>query len=184
MNLTDMAGGRLSQAKVFAARMKADPRSVSEQEVVQALTILPEYYFRSRRGVHMHGVGGAADWLEYEILLWQLSELVRTWVKGNRKRGEIKCVLDAVAAIVLDKRLAKGRQHFILILGEYGGKGYADMLGQALNDPDVSGHAVKALVRSRAPGYVTLVERLLSEPKPAWVRSAARKYVAMMREQG
>jgi hypothetical protein len=175
-------GDSVKEAENVVRKLKADPRTVTDEDVVQALRVLPGHYFQTRGDVYMQAVRGAADWLGYESLLWELSELIRGWLKAKEIPAGRNVVLDAVAAIVLDRRLGKGRQNFVLILGERGGGDYGEVVGQVLDDADVSGHAVKALVRSRTPGYEAAVEKLVSDAKAAWIRSAARKYLALMEE--
>jgi len=130
----------------------------------------------------MQGVRGAPDWLEYESLLWELSEIVRNWMKAKRIGRGRNDVLDMVAQLVLERQYKKGRQNFVLVLAERGGGAYGTAFAQMLDDPDVAGHAVKALVKSRTPGYVMSVEKLLLEARAAWVRSAAKKYLSVMKK--
>ncbi len=170
------------RAERTARTLRTDPTSVSLTDVVEALKVLPYYYFENRKHLSMRGVGGAADWLGYESALWQLGESVRSLLKAKPNfRGE-NALLDVVAQIALDARLGKGRQNFTLLLGEYGGSAYGKILGRLLDDPEVSGHAVKALARSRTLGYAKRVEAVLSKTKVGWIRSAARKYLSLMRE--
>jgi len=172
----------LKRVEAIVSNLRSDPRSVPSEDVALALDVLPAYYLRTRYSVYMRCVRGAPDWLEHESLAWELSEPARSWLKAKRTPAERSCVLDAIARIVRDPRQAKGRQNFVLLLGEFGGAGYGETLGSLLGDPSVAGHAVKALIKSRTPGYAAQVRELLSEAKTAWVKTAARKYLSLIKE--
>ena len=179
MVVTDL----LTRAEAIVSGLKRDPGLVSGEDVVFALEVLPAYFLQTRCSVYMKGVRGAPDWLEHESLTWELSELVRLWLKARRSSIERDGVLDAVAHLVRNERHAKGRQNFVLLLGECGGVRYGETLALLLGDPNVAGHAVKALMKSQTPGYTAQVQKVLSKAKAAWVKTAARKYLALVNKE-
>ena len=86
------------------------------------------------RGVSVAGVGGGPDWLGFETELWEISEDLRAYLKNRRRIRGVHPVLDAVAEIVADASYAKGRENFVLILGQYGGAAYAATLGRLVRE--------------------------------------------------
>lgn len=152
-------------------------KSLSSELVAKALELLPAHYLETQQAPEMQGIGDAPVWRGYEMRLWELSEHVRRYLMANRRiRGRCN-ILNNIASITTDRRLGKGRQNFIIILGQYGGDAYTDELGALLLDPDVLGHAVKALTRLKAPNYVDRIKVILSESKAGWIKAAAKKYL-------
>lgn len=153
------------------------PKAVPSELVVEVLKILPAYYRASQLDTEMQGLKSNSRWRSYEMRLWELSEYVRRYLRMNRNiRGRCD-ILDLIASITADRSLGKGRQNFILVLGQYGGEAYADVLGALLSDPDVFGHAVKALTRMKTPNYIERIKAILSESRVGWIRAAAKKYL-------
>ena len=162
--------------------LRQSPKDVSVERVVEVLRALPSHYRDTESEVEMQGTKGAPDWLGYEMRLWELSELIRAYLRSKRgMRG--RCgVLDSVAEIASDTEYGKGRQNFVLLLSQYGGEEYSDVLGGLLDDTEVRGHAVKGLTKLKALGYVGKIESILSDSKVAWVKAAVRKYLRNARQ--
>lgn len=162
--------------------LKKAPKDVSAERVVAALQALPSHYRETEGETEMQGIRGAPDWLGYEMRLWELSEVIRVYL--GRKRGmRGRCeVLDAVAEIASHREYGKGRQNFVLLLSQYGGQGYSDVLGGLLDDTEVHGHAVKGLTRLKEHGYAGKIESILCDSKVGWVKAAARKYLRDARQ--
>lgn len=132
--------------------------------------------------ISMNGVQGAPDWKGYETDLWRLSEELREFFRNNRKLRGKNAFLDAIVRIASDSRFGKGRQNFVLILGEFGKGEYGDVLGKLLSDVDVYGHALKGLIRGKTLGYERSVAAILEKEKLGWIRSAAKKYLGLSNE--
>ena len=81
---------------------------------------------------------------------------------------------EAFADLATDKRYAKGRQMVVLALGKSKLPQAVDVLLGLVEDPDVDGHAVKALGKLGAPEARGAFESKLRDSR-AWVRSEARK---------
>jgi hypothetical protein len=158
--------------------LSGSQRDVEPEQVAEMIAVLAEHYYVNRKGLSMKGVKGAPDWLGYESALWQLSERVREYLRGRKDLRGKNQVLDASAMLVSDARLGKGRQNFVLLLGEFGGLVYSDAIRQALLDADISGHAVKAALRAKMPGMDDAVRRVSAQTAQSWVKSACRRYLA------
>ena len=162
--------------------LKTTPKNVSAEHVVNALQALPSHYRKTEGATGMQGVKGAPDWLGYEMRLWELSEVIRVYLGRNRlMRGKCQ-VLDAVARIASNREYGKGRQNFVLLLAQYGGNGYSDVLGDLLDDTDVHGHAIKGLTKLKGHGHVGKIESILSDSEVGWIRAAARNYLRHARQ--
>jgi len=150
---------------------------VPPEDVEKSIRVLPGQYRGCEVGVEMPGVRGAADWHGYEMRIWELSEAIREYLKRKRTlRGQCE-ILDAIADVVKEPRFGKGRQNFVLILAQYGGSSYASTIAWALDDPEIMGHAVKALAKLREPGYSERIEEILKHSRVGWIRSAAKSYL-------
>ena len=126
----------------------------------------------------MAGVDGAPDWYGFEMALWKLSERLRSVLSVRKDWRSGSEVLQAVLRLCRNQSYAKGRQNFVLMLGDFGGAGEAATLGDLLADTDVQGHAIKALCKLRDHRFRTAVERLMPSLQ-GWSKSAAKKYLTL-----
>ncbi len=160
-------------------RIEAGDKSLDQEAVAQAIRILCERWRDALTSVEMQGVEGAPDWASYEMRIWDLGESLRLLMKRRKDwRGKEK-LLDSVADVLSNKEYGKGRQTFALLLGDFGSGEYGDTLAAVLDDPEVAGHAVKALTKARIAGHEKAVRRL-AEDATGWVRSAAKKYMKVV----
>jgi len=165
------------RAEATLEQLCSAPGEVPPEDAEKSLRVLPDYYRSRHVGVEMLGVRGAADWYGYEMRIWELSEAIREYLKKKRTlRGQCG-VLDAIADVVKESRFGKGRQNCVLILAQYGGPLYASTIAWALDDPEIMGHAVKALAKLREPGYSERIEGILEHSRVGWIRTAARNYL-------
>jgi hypothetical protein len=86
---------------------------------------------------------------------------------------------DRLEALARDVRFGGARQMVVLGFGKSKRPEAVDLLLQLLDDPDVDGHAVKALGRLRARAARSALEARLDD-KRAWVRAEARRALARM----
>lgn len=129
------------------------------------------------RGISMPGVAGAPDWYGYETALWDVSEDLRAYLRSRRAIRGRHPLFDAVAKIVADASYGKGRENFVLVLGQYGGHHYADVIATGLGDPDVSAQALHALRKMKDGRFVQLARRLENDPPTPATRTEARSYL-------
>lgn len=97
------------------------------------------------------------------------------WVVGNALEVTWSDdQFDELVALARDRSYGRGREMLVLGFGRSKRPDAGDILIELLDDPDVNGHAVKALrklrVRAAGPG----LERMLSDPR-AWVRREAQR---------
>lgn len=86
---------------------------------------------------------------------------------------------DEFAELATNRRYGKARQMVVLGLGRSKRPEAVDMLVKLADDPDVDGHAVKALGKLKAAAARTTLETKLDDSR-AWVRSEARKALAKL----
>jgi hypothetical protein len=146
-----------------------------QEAVADVVRKLAEESMATLKGIGMQGQMGAPDWTTGELKVWELGEDLRYLMKARKWRGRGP-LLDLAAQIVQRPEFGKGRQTFALLLGDYGEGAYGPTLAAALDDPEVWGHAVKALRKAKIGGYEDRVEQV-ARKADGWVRRAAQKYL-------
>lgn len=167
----------MTKVEAFRSLLEKTP-DISECRLIGSqLEDTANELLRTRQGISMRGVRGAPDWLGFETDLWELSEVLRTFYKANRKLRGKNLLSDSLARIASNRQFGKGRQMLFLVLGQYGGPDYGEVFGSALDDPTVYGHAIDALIKAKVKGFHDQVASILGVEKTGWIRQAARKYL-------
>jgi hypothetical protein len=86
---------------------------------------------------------------------------------------------DELVELAEDRRYGKARQMVVLGLGKSKRPEAVDVLLRLVDDPDVDGHAVKALGKLKAPAARIALEVKLNDQR-AWVRKEAAKALAKL----
>lgn len=86
---------------------------------------------------------------------------------------------DEVVELALDRSFGRSREMVVLGLGRSKKPEAGEVLIELLKDPDVSGHAVKALRKLHVPSARGGLERMLDDDR-AWVRKEARRALAAL----
>lgn len=86
---------------------------------------------------------------------------------------------DELVELATDDRYGKARQMVVLGLGKSKRPEAVEVLVGLTDDPDVDGHAVKALGKLKAPAARTVLQAK-SDDERAWVRAEARKALARL----
>jgi len=102
------------------------------------------------------------------------------WTIGNALDvlADDSC-FDELVELVRNRHFGKARQMVVLGLGKSKKPGVAEVLLGLVDDPDVDGHAVKALGKLKVPAARSALERKLDDSR-AWVRGEARKALAKL----
>ncbi len=119
---------------------------------------------------------GAPEWYSFEGRVWEIGEHIRSQLQSNPNLKADMGILNKIISVIQCRNLRRGRQSFVLLLGFKGANNYADEIAHFLNDPDVAGHALDALLKMRVAGYASRVEALL-ESKQTWIRNKAKTYL-------
>ena len=149
----------------------------SGRRLAEAFRLLAEDALEKRRGLSMKGVNGAPDWLGYEQAVWHASEELRSQLRRNKKLRGDSALFHMCSQIAADRRFGKGRQNIVAIIGDFGDATHVSLLGTLLGDPEVYGHVIKALAKSRVAGFTDQVAKILEQEKTGWIKSAAKKYL-------
>jgi hypothetical protein len=118
----------------------------------------------------------APQWYPFELRAWEIGENIRSLLKANKKLRSNDELLSAIAAVIDCENLRRGRQSFFFSLEFVKAQKYAPRVATHLSDSDVRGHALKALLKMRVPGYSEVVRALLNDEQ-LWIRRLARKYI-------
>jgi hypothetical protein len=170
-----------AKSSSFMEQFAACPRLTEAQaaELGRRLVSYATERTKVRRGVSMRGGEGRPDWLGFEMDLWDLSEQVRSLFRKNKKlRGPVEPLL-SIGHIVEQEQFGKGRQNFVLLLGEFGGSHFVKPLEVAAEDPDLVGHALKAATKARvsSAAITRVANKLATERGKGWIRTAAKQYL-------
>jgi HEAT repeat protein len=102
------------------------------------------------------------------------------WVIGNALDAVFDdAAFDAFAELAADRGYGRARQMVVLGLGKSKRPEAVGVLLGLVGDPDVDGHAVKALGKLKAPAARAALEAKLDDSR-AWVRGEARKALAKL----
>lgn len=168
--------GSIEAHQYLAALTTMRPRDLDGERLGMSLLSEADDMLRTRRSLSMRGVDGAPDWLAYETALWQISERMRPLLAARKDLHGTGPIMAAIQALCSRKEFGKGRQNFVLMLGDFGGPSAVEILGTLLGDPEVEGHALKALYKLRAFRFVDEANAIVSRSS-GWVRTAATKYL-------
>lgn len=167
------------EASALIEAVGATPlKSLDGSRLGTALLVVAENWRSTRTGLSMAGVDGAPDWLGFETALWKLSERLRPVLSARKDWRSESEIMQAVLRLCRNQSYAKGRQNFVLMLGDFGGPEEAAALGDLLTDTDVQGHAIKALCKLRDDRFRGTVERLMPSLQ-GWSKTAAKKYLTL-----
>lgn len=107
-----------------------------------------------------------------ESLRWALGNALEVLWDDSR--------FDELVALTTDKRFGKAREMVVLGMGRSKRPEAVDVLIRHLDDPVVSGHAVKALGKLRDPRARAGLESMTTDRR-VWVRKAAEKALSRLR---
>jgi hypothetical protein len=155
--------------------MFGDAVDVSEGDLLAAVAAVELWRERFTDCFTLDYRGERITWFRYESLIWDLGESFRRIMLGVRSLRKRERVLQAVRKLCLNRQFGKGRESFIMLLGQYGGASQIPTLVRLLDDPEICGHSVYAL---RLLGAVEVAERIrpFLGSRKSWVREEALKY--------
>lgn len=112
---------------------------------------------------------------DYEGMIWDIGEKFRQIIKRNKKLKAKDKISKEIEKVAQNKLYGKGRESFVMLLGQYGGKESIPTLINLLNDEVVNGHAVYALRLLKAKDAAEYVRPFI-DSKITWVRNEAKSY--------
>jgi hypothetical protein len=150
-------------------------QDMSEVELLQVIEEIPiiakiytsEFKFEFKKKIITHK--------DYEGMIWDIGEKFRQIIKEKKKLKGNEKLFGGIEKVALNKLYGKGRESFVMLLGQYGGKAYISTLTELLDDEIISGHAVYALRVLKAKEAAEHVRPFLNSDI-TWVRNEAKKY--------
>jgi hypothetical protein len=119
---------------------------------------------------------GAPDWYSFEHAVWPIGEQLRNSFKTRPKLkldlGGVGAVMDVIEC----NSLRRGRQSFVMAIGFTAAYPLATRLARFLDDKDIDGQVIAALLKMRVSDFVAEVSPLMKAEK-TWIRNLAKKYV-------
>ena len=112
---------------------------------------------------------------EEELALWNQGEAIRQLVRTAGKklnRTQAAEILD----ICKNRNAGRGRESFVMLLGQRAYAEYAPQIAALLGDRDVGGHCVYTLYKMGAAGYDAEIAPFLTYEKK-WVSDYAKRYM-------
>ncbi|MGA7617678.1 MAG: hypothetical protein WBX15_21140 [Thermoanaerobaculia bacterium] len=158
---------RIGPAEAIRLSERISGENLQRRDVAALAAGLPEF---------LEETAGSWNALDTTIVVWNIGESIRSALKANRRLRSGEEFWTAVEAIAGDARYGRGREPFVLLLGQYGGKKRADLLVRLLDDEAVTGQALHAL-RLLGSKSGIFKARLLADSPVTWIRSEARKYL-------
>jgi len=128
----------------------------------------------------MENAPGDPAWYGFEFELWNAAEEIRQLALVAKKSFH-KNQTDRILAICLNKNAGRGRQSFVMLLGQRKYRDYSGALIPLLDDKDVNGHVIETVYKMHANGYTAMIAPFLKH-KQTWIRNAAKKYVQRFAE--
>lgn len=129
----------------------------------------------------MKGVGGAPDWMQHEMAVWNVGEQLRAiGVAALRRDKGVDRLLEVLAELVGFGELGKGRQALVGLIGDLGSDDVIQAVAaKHLLDDEVSAVLLGALAKRKLPGYSSAAEACLQKSRVPVVQRAARKYLKL-----
>ena len=111
------------------------------------------------------------DGQQEQLLRWAIGNALEVLWDDSR--------FDDLVSLARDTSFGKAREMVVLGLGRSKRPEAPDVLMKLLDDPVVSGHAVKALRKLKVPAARPGLERMLDDDR-AWVRKEAQRALAAL----
>ena len=115
------------------------------------------------------------EWYIFEHEIWDIGEEIRQLVVKHKKKFTEEQIT-RIISICLDKRVKRGRQSFVMLLGKKVYSDFSKSIISLLNDEDVDGQVIYTLYKMQAGHYVDLVTPFTKHKRP-WIRNEAKRYV-------
>ena len=115
-------------------------------------------------------------WHPFEHEIWQRGEEIRQLLNVHKKLRNKDNILDKIFEVSINRRLKKGRQSFIMLLGNVDSKRYGANLITQLDDRCVYGHIIDAVYKMKLPEFVEAIKPYCDDEE-AWIRNKAKKYI-------
>lgn len=120
---------------------------------------------------------GIPDWHDYEHKIWGLGEKIRQILFLNKRLRKDTEIQQGILSICLNANSKRGRQSFIMLLGNVNCAAYSDEIASQLSDDFVDGHVIDTLYKMKVENYAPNILPYCTHKK-TWIRNLAKKYIA------
>ena len=163
-----------TEGTTLPSRDRAAQRDTLLALVAQAQSLTPP---DRPADLPMNHFPNVPDWRTHEHSIWALGEEARQALATSPSlRGDLE-LYGRIAQLTANRAAGRGRQSWVMLFGYVTCAPFAPAIAELLDDADVAGHAIQALTGARVPDHVDRVRPLLDD-SAAWIRRAARRYVA------
>jgi hypothetical protein len=159
-----------------------DQLVISADFLKDVLTLLPAIVLVYPDELIVEYKGNQKNWHRFESLIWDIGEKFRQILKRQKMLRMDRDLFSHLERVALDKQFCKGRDSFVMLLGQYGSHEVVGTLTKLLNDQEVQGHDVYALRLLGAPEVQESIRQFLQSRK-TWIRNEAKKYFAKLDKQ-
>ena len=122
------------------------------------------------------GFPDVPEWHRFELDIWTLGEKIRQLLLKNKALRKDKDIFEKILQISLNPKSKRGRQSFIMLLGNTNYTHFANKLITQIADKFVYGQVLHSIYKMRATGYVEIISPYCNDKK-AWIRNEAKRYV-------
>ena len=119
---------------------------------------------------------GQPEWYGFEHETWSAGEQIRALLKDTPKLKKDSGIQTGITEIMNFKNLRRGRQSFVMLLGNISCKKHHQAIAGKLEDPDINGHILSTLYKMKVYDYQKEALKLTNSKFP-WVRKLAKKYI-------
>lgn len=157
-----------------------DVEGVDERWILDLLALVPLMRREYPKMVRLQIAGDTFEEPQFKSIIWNTGEAIRRILKKKRSLRTKASIWRGVEEVCRNRFFGRGRESFVMLLGQYGGKDRALLLRELLSDEEVAGHALYALRLLGCPDALPEIERFL-HAETTWIRNEAKKYVAKVK---
>ena len=117
------------------------------------------------------------EWYGFEYKIWKLGDDLRLLIKANPTLQKEDEIFQRILKVCTNRNAKRGRQSFIMLLGAKRFSIFATDLITQIDDENVDGHVISTIQKMHAAGFENQVKPFI-EHEHAWIRNAAKKYLA------
>ena len=116
-----------------------------------------------------------SEWYPFESQIWKNGEKIRQLLLTDKKLRDNESIYDKIFEIATNINAKRGRQSFIMLLGNVKHLKYSAELIKQLNDDNVDGHIIDTIYKMKFYGFTKEIKPFIDH-KIIWIRNLAKKY--------
>lgn len=136
------------------------------------------YWFEHETDVSTKGKRGAPDWHVHEDKTWQVGESLRKFAASSQAFASHPAFHALLRWVLRAPQVGLGRQPFVELAARYDLDENVEAIAALLDEPGLTGQAIKALRTQGVEGYSEQVRAAIESRPAAWVKREAKRYLA------